>query len=407
MEEGFITSVIDISAANPTISSVVSPKEEVKTFIVKEDEVVEDLSRRNESVDKSSAPTEDVKKDLVAASTRFVISSDQGKDEQPEEKKLKLDSPSPSNKKNNIRSTAEKPLSKSQKNKIRYRKNRLRKLMSVNIDDVPLVTAINQALQVQASPPIQVTPQSPTASNIIPILNNSHVISILGRMESDYTVVDHPVQIANQDSLSGATYDQMQAICSTDMNLTRNDFIRMWKTLILKRVQDVYEIEKHLRPAHFIAISRTIMVPAPLGDLLANLGMFHSSATGHFHHITPPAYPAEPDDWWVVDNDLVARWSHTMARMQYRYRMKEFPSNREVDNRPMILIRRSPIQNGFLLLKANTNEPRLVDGVISAVNDELFDDVACFTFDNAALNVSSSFQVAPVRGTYIGSYVLD
>lgn len=260
----------------------------------------------------------------------------------------------------------------------------------------------------QAAPPAQIAAPPPQAANTIPILKNPHLSLTFGRMDSDYTVIDHPVQIANQDTLSGETYDQLQAISSIDLNMNRENFIRMWKTLILKRTQDIYEIEKNIRSDHFIRLTRTISLPAPLGDLLATLGSFHSSATGHFHHVTPPPRPAEPETFWTVDNQIVISWNMLMARMQNLYLMKEFPSPREVDNRPITLIRRNFTANAQMLqLKANTNEAKLIDGFIVAVNDELFPDLGMFTLANAALTVTPRFHVPSVRGAYIGAYVLD
>lgn len=70
---------------------------------------------------------------------------------------------------------------------------------------------------------------------------------------------DFPVNITAQNTLSGRTYDQMLQIVNADLPITRDNFIRMWKTLILKRVQDVYGKEKHVRPANFIRLERSIL----------------------------------------------------------------------------------------------------------------------------------------------------
>ncbi|CRL05797.1 CLUMA_CG018825, isoform A [Clunio marinus] len=114
--------------------SVVCQKEEVKTFTVEEEEVEEGSNKRNESVDKSSSPTENVTKDLVEVSTKVVTSSDRDKDEpedEPEVKKLKLESTSTSVK-DNFKSTPEEHSPKKRKNRIRIR-NRLRE--NIDMDD--------------------------------------------------------------------------------------------------------------------------------------------------------------------------------------------------------------------------------------------------------------------------------
>lgn len=259
----------------------------------------------------------------------------------------------------------------------------------------------------QVAHPAQVAPQPPAAANPIPAMANPHIQMTFGRMDSDYTIVDHVLQIANQDTLSGETYDQLQAISSIDLNITRPNFIRMWKTLILKRVQDIFEIEKNVRAGHFIRLTRTISVPAPLADLLASLGSFSSHATGHIHHITSPPQAAQPEAFWTVDAPIVNQWNILIGRMQHHFLMKEYPSQRETDNRPLMLTYRDDQANDTLQVKAFTNEPKLVDAYIRSMNDELFVVRDHFDLEHCALIMTPLFHVPSVRGAYIGSYVLN
>ena len=76
--------------------------------------------------------------------------------------------------------------------------------------------------------------------------------------------------------------------------ITLKQFIRMWRTLILKRVQDVIEKQLLARPDHFVRLSRNIMLPAPCADLLYSLRQFHSNANGLIYNISQPARADPP-----------------------------------------------------------------------------------------------------------------
>lgn len=162
-------------------------------------------------------------------------------------------------------------------------------------------------------------------------------VSDFGRLDSDYTVVDHAVDINGQDTLPGMVYDQMSQLTTIDLPIDRPGFIRVWKTLILKRLQDVFEQEKRVRAQHFVRLARNQLLPAPLADLLHSLGSFHSPATGVIHHMTPPAQAAAPENWWNVDNVLFVNWLLSINRMKHLFAMKEFPMINDYETRPIML----------------------------------------------------------------------
>lgn len=69
----------------------------------------------------------------------------------------------------------------------------------------------------------------------------------VGTSANLYDPHDLTVQIGNQDTISGLTYDTLLGLVSTQFAFTRAQFIRMWKTLIWKRVHDVAYREKGVR----------------------------------------------------------------------------------------------------------------------------------------------------------------
>lgn len=135
--------------------------------------------------------------------------------------------------------------------------------------DAPIVQPYNHPSH-QPPPPMRTNGYQPTALDLMNF----------GRLDSDYTIVDHAVNINGQDTLPGMTYDQQSELTTIDLPIDRLMFIRVWKTLILKRLQDVFEQEKRVRAQHFVRLARNQLLPAPLADLLYALGSFHSPATG-------------------------------------------------------------------------------------------------------------------------------
>lgn len=239
----------------------------------------------------------------------------------------------------------------------------------------------------------------------IPALDNKHTSYSFGRMDSDYSIVSHTLNIADQDTLSGMTYDQLLQLSNIALGITRANFIRMWKTLILKRTQDVHEKQNHTRGEHFVRLDRGIQLPAPLADLLYSLGAFHSNATGHLHHIEPPLRAAAPPNWWALDAAIVRSWNQTIARLSSLYTMKEYPSQGTWDNKPLMLTLRREVDD-YVSIKSWTNEPTMQDGFIRAVNDDLFDVHNYITYNHAALNVVQNIYAPQVIGNYVGSYTI-
>lgn len=229
-----------------------------------------------------------------------------------------------------------------------------------------------------------------------------------GRMDSDQNIVDHVLRIGNQTTLAGVTYRQLQNIGTVDLPITLAQFTRMWHTLMLKRVQDVFRVEKGMYAPHRIRLNHGILIPGPLTDLLNEIGMFHSQVTGHIHHVVPPTRPAVVPDYWTLDDDVIDAWTITMARVARLYTMKDFPSPTLIDDRPMVLtIKTAANDDALVRVKAFTREPKPQQALITAVNDDLFEPFEQYLPNDAHLHMTPLFHPREVIGTYVGSYVLD
>ena len=63
-------------------------------------------------------------------------------------------------------------------------------------------------------------------------------------------------------------YEQQEQLCSNALPLTVDEYVRMIKTIILKRVQDIHEKCFNQRAPNFMRLYRNIIVPKPVYDLL-------------------------------------------------------------------------------------------------------------------------------------------
>lgn len=273
-----------------------------------------------------------------------------------------------------------------------------------------------QAPAAQVAPTTQTPPQPQTTlpaqtarmsiGRPVPPILTGVTLSTFGRRDNVYLTYDYAVQIDGQNTVSGATFDQMEQLVNAALPITRVNFIRMWKSLILKRSQDIFEKEKHHRSPHFVRLDRSIVMPAPLSDLLYSMGSFVSNARGIQIHMTPPAQPPQPQPWWNIDNDILRDWSLLCHRMQKQYLMREMPSPGDFDGRPLALL----IPEDFNNLRAvysYTNEPTPTDALITFVNDNLFIPANSIDVAHCSYLVVDRIHRTSTIGRYVGSYVLE
>lgn len=207
--------------------------------------------------------------------------------------------------------------------------------------------------------------------------------------------------------------------------MTRESFQNIWKQLILRRAQDLYEVEKGTVAPNRLDLPRTIITPAPLADLLTGLGQYDSVVTGHTHHIIPPTKPAVAvPEFWDINDDNIDDWQRLCARTQHLYNMKITPDILDNEKRPLTLTFREeelaplaanadpgeiPQPTGYYRIKAYTNEPNDNDALIRMVNDELFNlqQHNDFTVENSAFYMTPRVRRRQIVQTYVGAYVLD
>lgn len=212
---------------------------------------------------------------------------------------------------------------------------------------------------------------SRTAANTLSL--NPFELGIFSKLNSDRELVTHEIQIDNQDTLSGYTYDQMHQLTMVDFPITRENFIIVWKALILKRVQDLYSYKIKRVAPHAITIPPNITIPGPLADLLYNLGDYYCPIEGVTHTVVPPARPdSEAPGWWTPSQANLRAWSLTMHRMKNCFTITTFPKRTHRAGRPLYhLVAEDANTERRVYLRFNT--PEAADIAIVFANDTLFD----------------------------------
>lgn len=221
-----------------------------------------------------------------------------------------------------------------------------------------------------------------------------------------YHRINRVVAIENQTLLPEMVYYQLWRFNMTDLELSLQEFKRVWRTLILKRVQDVYKEVTFAIPSDYIKLNRGILVPAPLSDILKALGTFRSQSTGAYYVATPPAHPADSPDWWILDRHALEGWVLIMTRMARYYLMRAFPSKTDVQGRSVLLTAIKD-ENAFRSVKSLTNEARPIDGYLRLVTDDLFEPDDHVVYENCHQTLVTGTCASTVIPLYVGSYCLQ
>lgn len=202
-------------------------------------------------------------------------------------------------------------------------------------------------------------------------------LDLFGRLDTDNHVRNHIVQIANQDFLPHATWRQLHQLTNNNLPINEVDFVRMWKTIIFKRVLDVYEKQKKHKVSDQFSNSWHLRlgVPAPLGDLLYSLGSYFDEVEGVCHGIIPPPVPAELEPWRTFDNDILLNWLTMINQVSSKFLIKEYPPTSQYKGSALILCTiQDDIVHGTRCIKGRFKGPTPLDAYVRFLNDELFHD---------------------------------
>lgn len=225
-----------------------------------------------------------------------------------------------------------------------------------------------------------------------------------GRLDTDNRIREHVVEIDDQEFLPRATWRQLNLLVIDDLPINEADFVRMWKTLIFKRVLDVYEQQNKTHPdGTDFSWHHRIRVPAPLGDLLYSLGSYFDEVEGVSHRIIPPPSPPVPEPWRTLDLKVLRGWLTMVDQLSSAFLMKEYPPMAQCKGTALIhcTIQDNAVR-GTRCIKSRFKGPTAIDAYIRFLNDELFGDP--YEPIECAFTMTESMNRSRVTAGYLDRY---
>lgn len=244
----------------------------------------------------------------------------------------------------------------------------------------------------------------------IPLLQTSRPSLAFGKMDSDYTVTNFTLHIDIENTLAELTYLQLSSIVSVELTETKEEFVRMWNTLMLKRAQDCYKFGKSSPSPSALQRIRAGYIPGALYDLLVRIGNFTSNVTGDTIHVIPPPIPKRKEDipnYFTISPQLVAKWNNDMYRMKGLYQMEDFPSLDTIDDKMMTFTMVSSYEDDIRCVRSYTDEPTPEDGIVHLVNGKTFEDNNFLAYEGCHIKMTQQVSYADIATTYVGSYVIE
>lgn len=241
----------------------------------------------------------------------------------------------------------------------------------------------------------------------VPYAGKPHVKLNFGRHDADGTIMPMPVNIEGTKILAAATYQFMSSLSIAEPPLTEDQFVRMWRTVVLKRAQDVYEATSGVRPDGFIRFGTTLTIPRPLADFVAAIGRYTSIQLDVHFDPSPPVKTSPPQDWYTVDTTIYHNWQIWMIRMKNLYQCVDFPRRSQVIGLPYAIM-------------SFEYDKRDLNGVITITHEATSSDALLFfvcgvhpyahlgmpkTYMHTVMTKKSSIHFT--RGEYLMSYSLS
>lgn len=245
--------------------------------------------------------------------------------------------------------------------------------------------------------------QAPT----INLLSIPELKAQIGLMTSDYHINVVSVDITTIDAFSNALHVILSQCCPPGVPIPINavNFLKINRTLLLRRMQDIVETQSFVRPGGQINISRGFQVPQPFGELLYALGPYYSKNSGIRHHLNivpqPPAPPAAVQDWRALDENAFVNYHQMVQLCSSRYAMVQFPRPSQIDGQPLMLVARQNI-GGSVTCKGLSSEVTPADAFLRLIHMEMFNPAPVYA--DAHFILTESLPQAPLRARYLGSY---
>lgn len=249
---------------------------------------------------------------------------------------------------------------------------------------------------------------STTTATATPIvLKEPDLVLQFGRLNSTRRRVTVTVDPGKISRVIEATYQAMELTLGGMLvpSITMENFTRVIRTLIVKRLQDILEYQNGVRPTGALALARVLDVPQPIGELLYNMGPYYCQLNGKQYYYDLVAKPnADVPTWWTIDPTLLGKYRLFIDQCRSRYMILSFPRMTEMDGKPLMLVAREEA-NDMTTVKAYLNCAQPSDGFIRFVHEEFFTDLP-FTYNDCDLIMTPTLYTMDVVNLYVRSYII-
>lgn len=253
--------------------------------------------------------------------------------------------------------------------------------------------------------PVQVAVTQP-AVTLVPVLSNTELRLQFGRMMSTRRVI---VLDVNPELLNRVFYRTYQVMNMTlgsvmDAPIGMADFIRVCKTIVFKRLQDIQEYNSYIPVVGAVKFARALSVPQPLGELLYALGGYFAQWNGIQYHLRPTPATLNPEPWREVNVNLLREFRRFMEMTKERYRQCSFPKTAEMTGQPLMFCVKSET-DGLGRILAPGPVPTPADAFLRFIHEEFYSNPP-FTVNNCDYMLTDQLYIEDVISMYVNSYVI-
>lgn len=189
-------------------------------------------------------------------------------------------------------------------------------------------------------------------------------------------------------------------------SISEDEYIRMSRTLLLKRLQDIQEYQTGIRPDGTIRMARGLEIPQPSAELLYALGPYFCDVNGRQYFTTYPPTPTQtPPNWYTLDPTILGNYRLLMDQVRSRYRTVLFPKSSECIGQPLMFTVGKE-ENGMKTVRASINVPTPADGFLRFVHEEFYTN-GVPNFNTCDLIMTETLFIDDVVDKYVRSYVIS
>lgn len=260
-----------------------------------------------------------------------------------------------------------------------------------------------QQPQAQAAPPQG--QQGPANDNNPILLNLPELRLQFGRLNSRRARVNLTVNPGLLTRVYTAEYHAAVS-CLAGMiipEINVDDYVRISRTFLLKRLQDVVEYQSGIRPPGALQLARGFDVLRPSAELLYALGPYFCDLDGKQYNLAIHPAGAVPENWRAIDNAILQNYRLLIDQVRNRYTLAPFPKMSEMQGHPLHFTVGQEEEQHKTVRSIN-NLPQPSDAFLRFVHEEFYvNNIPAY--NDCSLVMTENLLIDDVVNRYVRSYV--